>query len=253
MRRFRSAQARLDRTVVRLLDDRRKSEETSEGGDDLPSLLLAAAQREGWRTTEMRDEAITILLAGHETTATALTWTWYLLARHPEVEAKLHRELEQELGGRAPDANALPRLVYAGMVLSEALRLYPPAWLIGRRALVDYELEGYTIRAGSIVIVSPYVTHHDGRFYPDPFRFDPERWTPEQRRQRPRYSYFPFGGGPRVCIGETFAWTEALLVLATLARRWRMRPLAEAELEPRVTLRPKGGMPMTLTRRSRSD
>jgi cytochrome P450 len=252
MRRFRRAQGRLDRTVARLLDDRRKSEAT---GDDLPSVLLTAAEREGWRTTEMRDEAITILLAGHETTATALTWTWYLLACHPDVQAKLHRELEQELGGRAPGADDLPRLVYAGMVVSEALRLYPPAWLIGRRALVDYELEGYTIRAGSIVIVSPYVTHHDPRFYPDPFRFDPERWTAERRRERPRYSYFPFGGGPRVCIGETFAWTEALLVLATLARRWTMRPLAgyEAELEPRVTLRPRGGMPMTLARRGRSN
>jgi cytochrome P450 len=140
------------------------------------------------------------------------------------------------------------------MVVSEALRLYPPAWLIGRRALVDYRLDGYTIRAGSIVIVSPYVTHHDPRFYPDPFRFDPERWTAERRRQRPRYSYFPFGGGPRVCIGETFAWTEAVLVLATLAQRWTMRPLRtyDAELEPRVTLRPKGGMSMTLARRTKS-
>jgi cytochrome P450 len=250
MRRFRHARARLDRTVARLLEPGRGSGET---GDDLPSLLLAAAEQQGWRRTEMRDEAITILLAGHETTATALTWTWYLLARHPDVEAKLHHELERELGGRAPGGDDLPRLAYAGMVLSEALRLYPPAWLIGRRALVDYELDGYTIRAGSIVIVSPYVTHHDPRFYPDPFRFDPERWSGAERRERPRYSYFPFGGGPRVCIGETFAWTEALLVLATLAQRWTMRPQREAKLEPRVTLRPKGGMPMTLARRTTSD
>ena len=249
MRRFRHAQARLDRTVARLLDRR-----ASETGDDLPALLAAAAKQHGWRSTEMRDEAITILLAGHETTATALTWTWYLLARHPEVEARLHRELDRELGGRAPGAHDLPRLVYAEMVMSEALRLYPPAWLVGRRALVDYELGGYPIRAGSIVIVSPYVTHHDPRFYPDPFGFDPERWTAEERRRRPRYSYFPFGGGPRVCIGETFAWTEALLVLATLAQRWTMRPLAdyEADVEPRVTLRPKGGMAMVLTRRTSS-
>jgi cytochrome P450 len=138
------------------------------------------------------------------------------------------------------------------MVVNEALRLYPPAWLIGRRALVDYDLDGYRIGTGSIVIVSPYVTHHDPRFYPDPFSFDPQRWTPEERRKRPRYAYFPFGGGPRVCIGETFAWTEAVLVLATIAQRWRVRllPGYEAELEPRVTLRPKGGMPMTVTRRS---
>ncbi len=248
-RRFRCAQARLDRTVARLVDERRAS---GKRGDDLPSLLLAAAERNGWRETEMRDEAITILLAGHETTATALTWTWHLLACHPDVEGTLHRELDRELSGRPPTPGDLPRLSYADMVVREALRLYPPAWLIGRRALVDYHLEEYEIGAGSIVIVSPYVTHHDPRFYPDPFRFDPGRWTPEERERRPRYSYFPFGAGRRVCIGETFAWTEALLVLATLAQRWRLRSLPgyEARLEPRVTLRPKGGMPMTLARRT---
>lgn len=252
MRRFRHAQARLDRTISGLLDERRPN---GEKRDDLPSVLLAAAERKGWRGSEMRDEAITILLAGHETTATALAWTWYLLARHPQAEAKLHHELERELGGRPPTAHDLPRLAYTGMVVNEALRLYPPAWLIGRRALVDYDLDGYRIGTGSIVIVSPYVTHHDPRFYPDPFSFDPRRWTPEERRKRPRYSYFPFGGGPRVCIGETFAWTEAVLVLATIAQRWRMRllPGYEAELEPRVTLRPKNGIPMTVTRRSTPD
>ena len=245
MRRFRQARARLDRTVTHVLEERRAS---GGRGDNLPSLLIAASERDGLGDTEMRDEAVTILLAGHETTATALTWTWYVLACHPEAEARLHRELERELAGRPPTADDLPRLAYTAMVLSEALRLYPPAWLIGRRALVDYDLDGYRIGAGSIVIVSPYVTHHDPRFYPDPFRFDPGRWTPEERRRRPRHSYFPFGGGPRVCIGETFAWTEALLVLATLAQRWRLRLPLEytAQLEPRVTLRPKGGMPMTL-------
>ena len=249
MRRFRRAQGRLDRTVARVIDERRAA---GGRGDDLPSLLLAAREQNGWSDTEMRDEAITILLAGHETTATALTWTWHLLARHPDAEATLHRELERELAGRPPGAEDLPRLAYAGMVVREALRLYPPAWLIGRRALVDYRLDDYEIGAGSIVIVSPYVTHHDDRFYPDPFRFDPGRWAPVERKRRPRYSYFPFGAGPRVCIGETFAWTEALLVLATLAQRWRLRspPGYEPRLEPRVTLRPKGGLPMTLAGRA---
>ncbi|MDQ3866783.1 MAG: cytochrome P450 [Actinomycetota bacterium] len=249
MRRFRRAQARLDRTVARLIDERRRA---GEKGDDLPSLLLAAAGRNAWREREMRDEAITILLAGHETTATALAWTWHLLACHSEAEAMLHRELDRELAGRPPTVRDLPRLTYADLVVKEALRLYPPAWLIGRRALVDYRLDDYEIDAGSILIVSPYVTHHDPRFYPHPFRFDPARWTPEERKRRPRYSYFPFGAGPRVCIGETFAWTETLLVLATLAQGWRMRSLPgyEPRLEPRVTLRPRGGMPMTLARRS---
>jgi cytochrome P450 len=248
MRRFRRARHRLDVTVERLLEQRQAK---NEQGDDLLSVLLSAAAANGWRGPEMRDEAITILLAGHETTATALTWTWYLLARHPHAEVRFHGELDRELGGRTPTAEDVARLPYTGTVLNEALRLYPPAWLIGRRALVDYDLDGYRIAAGSIVIVSPYVTHHDARFYPDPYRFDPERWTPEERRKRPRYAFFPFGGGPRVCIGETFAWTEAVLALATLGQRWRLRlgPGREARLEPRVTLRPKGGMPMTVERR----
>jgi cytochrome P450 len=251
MRRFGHARARLDDTVSRLLEVR---EPPREREHDLPSLLREAAEQNGWGGPEMRDEAITILLAGHETTANALTWAWYLLGRHPEVESRLHQELDRELGGRPPAVRVLPRLTYTGMVVSEALRLYPPAWLIGRRALIDYDLDGYEIASGSIVIVSPYVTHHDARFYPDPFRFDPGRWTPEERRRRPRYSYFPFGAGPRVCIGETLARTEALLVLGALAQRWRLRPRRghEPRLEPRVTLRPKGGMPMTVTRRSRS-
>jgi cytochrome P450 len=252
VRRFHAARRRLDDTIARLFDERRAS--GVERGD-LVSLLLAAERDEGWSRGELRDEAMTILLAGHETTASALTWTWYLLARHPEVEAVLHEELDRVLAGRLPTAEDLPRLAYAEMVVSESMRLFPPAWLLGRRALVDYELDGYRIPRGAIVIVSPYVTHRDPRIYPNPLAFDPGRWTPEERRRRPRYAYFPFGGGPRVCIGEGFARTEAVLVLATLAQRWRLRPAAgyEPRLHPRVTLRPKGGMPMTLElRRART-
>jgi cytochrome P450 len=251
MRRFRKAQRCLDRTVARLLDERGAGHQRH---GDLLSVLLAAAEEGDGPEHQVRDEAMTILLAGHETTATALTWTWYLLAHHPRVEVELERELRRLPPGRLPAAEDLPSLRYTEMVVREAIRLYPPAWLIGRRALVDYELDRYTIRKGSIVIVSPYVIHHDARFYPEPFAFRPERWTDEQRRKRPRYAYLPFGGGPRACIGEAFAWTEVILVLATLAREWKLEsvPGHEAHLEPRVTLRPKGGLPMRLVRRGAS-
>jgi cytochrome P450 len=252
VRRFHAARRRLDDTIARLLDERRTS---GVERADLVSVLLAAERKEGWSRADLRDEAMTILLAGHETTASALTWTWWLLARHPEAEAKLHEELDRVLAGRLPTADDLPRLGYADMVVSESMRLFPPAWLLGRRVLVDYDLDGYRFARGSIVILSPYVTHRDPRFYPDPLAFDPDRWTPAARRSRPRYAYFPFGGGPRVCIGEAFARTEAILVLATLAQAWRFRPPEEYEprLHPRVTLRPKGGMPMKLElRRART-
>jgi cytochrome P450 len=200
---------------------------------------------------QVRDEAMTIFLAGHETTAVALTWTWYLLARNPRVEARLHEELARELGGRSPTVADLPLLPYTERVLAESMRLYPPAWVIGRRARVDVDLDGYLIPAGSIVVLSPFVTHRDARWYPEPLRFEPDRFTAEVRARRPRYAYFPFGGGPRVCIGEGFAWTEARLLLATLAQRVRLLRTSEqpVALQPRVTLRPRGGLPMIVNTR----
>ena len=243
VRRFHAARGRLDETIERLLDERRANGAERE---DLVSVLLAAEREHGWSRAQLRDEAMTILLAGHETTASALTWTWYLLARHPHVEAELHAEVDRVLGGRLATAEDLPALRETDRIVSESMRLYPPAWLLGRKALVPYELDGHLIPEGSIVIVSPYVTHRDPRFYPDPLVFDPSRWTDEERRKRPRYAYFPFGGGPRVCIGEGFARTEAVLALATLTQRWRLAlpPGYEARLHPRVTLRPKGTIPM---------
>jgi cytochrome P450 len=251
-RRLRRARARLDATLYALIAARRAS--GAEGGD-LLSLLLRARDEEdrsgAMSDEQVRDEAMTIFLAGHETTAVALTWTWYLLARSPRVEARLHEELGRELGGRSPTVADLPRLRYAERVLAESMRLYPPAWVIGRRARVDVDLDGYRIPAGSIVLLSPFVTHRDARWYADPLRFDPERFTPRQRALRPRYAYFPFGGGPRVCIGEAFALMEAQLLLATLAQRVRLlvAPDHEVRLHPRVTLRPRGGLPMTLIKR----
>jgi cytochrome P450 len=251
-RRFQKARERLDATIYRIINERRAS---GEDRGDLLSMLIAARDEEGdgsgMTDEQLRDEAMTIFLAGHETTANALTWTWYLLSQHPEIEARFHAEVDEVLKGGLPTAEDYPRLRYTEMVFAEAMRLYPPAWIIGRRALGDYRIDGYTIPARSILLLSQYVTHHDARFFPDPFRFDPERWTPEARDSRPKFSYFPFGGGPRVCIGESFAWMEGALVLATIAQRFRMRlaPGHPVEKQPLVTLRPKHGMRMVLEAR----
>jgi cytochrome P450 len=202
---------------------------------------------------QLRDEVMTIFLAGHETTANALTWGWYLLAQNPEAEARLHEELDAVLaGGRPPTPEDVPALRYTEMVVAETMRLYPPAWALGRLALEDYEVGGYHIPRGSLVLVSQYVMHRDPRFFPDPERFDPERWTPEAKAARPQFSYFPFGGGPRRCVGEGFAWTEGVLILAALARHWRasVMPGRVVETRPRITLRPgAGGVPMRLESR----
>ncbi|HEV2764357.1 MAG TPA: cytochrome P450, partial [Pyrinomonadaceae bacterium] len=197
----------------------------------------------------------TLFLAGHETTANALAWTWYLLAQHEDVEARLHEELDAVLeGGRLPAFEDFARLRYAETVVAEAMRLYPPAWAVGRLTIKDVDIGGYLIPRGSLVLLSQYVVHRDPRFFPDPERFDPERWTPEAKSSRPAFSFFPFGGGPRRCIGESFAWTEGVLMLATIARRWRMRlvPGRPAETQPRITLRPgAGGIHVKLESRER--
>ncbi|MGH7451089.1 MAG: cytochrome P450, partial [bacterium] len=216
--RFLKAKKRLDATIYRMINERRAS--GKDHGDFLSMLLLAQdVEGDGGRMTDLqvRDEAMTIFLAGHETTAIALTWTWYLLSQHPEVEAKLHAELEQVLGGRLPTVADLPQLSYTRMVLAESMRLYPPAYVIGRRALSDFAIGQYVVPAGGIILMSPYVLHHDARYYPEPEKFDPQRWTLEAEAQRPKFSYLPFGAGPRVCIGESFAWMEGILVLATVA------------------------------------
>lgn len=249
-RRFQKARARLDVIIYRIIQDRRQG-----GVDhgDLISMLLLAQEEDGSRMSDeqARDEAMTLLLAGHDTTSNALTWTWYLLSQHPEVEAKLHAELDRELAGRAPSFEDFARLTYTEMVFAEVLRLYPPAWRIGRRVIADYIIGRYIIPSGSLVLLSQYVTHRDPRFFPDPSRFDPERWTAERRDALPQCAYFPFGGGSRRCIGEGFARAVGVLLLATLASAWRMRVVAgyNAEMQPLLTLRPRHGMPMTLQQR----
>ncbi|MBX3279865.1 MAG: cytochrome P450 [Acidobacteria bacterium] len=251
-RRFQRARERLDATIYRIIAEHRASD--TDNGDLLSMLIHARdVEGDGSRMTDeqLRDEAMTIFLAGHETTAVALAWTWYLLSQHPEVEARFHAEIDEVLGGRLPTAEDVPRLRYTEMVLAESMRLYPPAWIIGRRALNDYEIAGYHVPARSLILMSQYVTHHDARWYPDPEHFDPERWRPEEKEQRPRFAYYPFGGGPRVCIGEGFAWMEGALVLATIAQKWRLllEPDQRIELKPLVTLRPKYGIRMKAERR----
>lgn len=250
--RFRRARARLDATIFRIIAERRSS---GEDRGDLLSMLLLAQDVEGdgsgMSDLQLRDEAMTLFLAGHETTANALTWTFYLLSQNPDAEARLHHELDQALAGRPPSVEDIPCLRYTEWVFAESMRLYPPAWSLGRRALRDQPLGGYVIPAGSYVMLSPYVTHRDPRFFPEPTRFDPERWRPEARAARPKFSYFPFGGGARQCIGEPFAWMEGVLILATLCQRFRLRlvPGHPVEPQPLITLRPRHGMRMTVASR----
>jgi cytochrome P450 len=246
--RFRAARRRLDAIVGRMIDERRH--EPGSRGDLLSMLLTARDEEDGspMPAQQVRDEAMTIFLAGHETTAQALTWTWYLLSEHADVEAALHGELDRVLGGRLPAVADLDTLAYTRAVVSESMRLYPPAWIVGRRALRDVELGEYRIPAGAIVAVSQYLVHRDPRWWPEPERFAPERWLDGSDAERPRFAYFPFGGGGRLCIGERFAWMEAMLVLSAIAQRFRLQllPGQRIELSPRITLRPAHGMRMTV-------
>ena len=250
-RRFWRARALINRTIDGFIAQRKVAMERGEAaGDDFLSLLLRARQtdEEGSVMTDqvLRDQAVTLFTAGHETTANALTFTWHLLSHHPEVERKLHLELDEVLGGRLATAEDVPRLVYARRVLAESMRLYPPAWAIGRRLVGEWRAGEYEVPRRSVVLMSQWVMHRDERYWPEAERFDPERWTEEAEKRRPRFAYFPFGSGPRSCIGEAFAWLEATLLLVTIAQRWRVEAVVgeRIELEPTITLRPKGALPM---------
>jgi cytochrome P450 len=259
VRRYRRAQAALDRIIYRIIEERRKHPD--DRGDLLSMLLLARDDEQdgdtsgaGMSDSQVRDEAMTMFLAGHETTANALTWSWHLLAQHPDVERRMHEEIDAELGNRTPTADDVARLGFTRLVLAESMRLYPPAWGIGRRALKDVEIGGYTIPKGTVVLVSQYLLHRDARFFPDPERFDPDRWQPERSGGKglKNPAYFPFGRGTRVCIGEPFAWMEGVLVLATLGRRWRLEQLDQRPvgLKPAITLRPARGIRMRVAART---
>lgn len=245
-RRVRRAREALDGFIYRLIAERRAS-----GRDhgDLLSMLIAAQDEDRAAMTDrqVRDEAMTLFLAGHETTANALTWTWYLLGGASDVEARLHEEVDRVLQGRAPTMADIAALPFVERVVTESMRLFPPAWIIGRRAIEPYPIAGYVAPARALMLMSPYVVHRDARFYPDPGRFDPDRWTPEFKASLPRFAYFPFGGGPRQCIGESFAWMELVLLVATIAQRWQLRLVPGQAVVPKalVTLRTKNGLRMT--------
>ena len=251
--RFQRALGELNRTVQLIIDQRRAQlAQSGEAGDDLLAMLIQARDEQSnelMTDQQLRNEVLTLMLAGHETTANALTWTWYLLSQHPQAAERLRRELASVLNGRPPQLDDLPALPYTRMVVQEALRLYPPAWIISRKAEQDDQIGEYAIPAGTVVSLSPYVMHRHPDFWPRPEAFDPERFRPEQADSRPAYAYFPFGGGPRLCIGRDFATQEALLILATVAQRYSLQlvPGHPVEPEPLITLRPKYGMKMTLT------
>jgi cytochrome P450 len=249
--RFRAALRALDRVVLSLIDERRKAgRDRNDDRGDLLSMLLSARDEdtgEGLSDHQLRDEVMTLLLAGHETTAMSLSWTFYLLSLHPAQRRTLEDELARVLAGRPPRLEDLPRLPYTRMVLEESMRLYPPAWVITRSAEGDDEIGGFRIPAGSNVLVSPYVVHHDPALWDDPEGFDPQRFAGDQAR----YTYFPFGGGPHLCIGAGFAMMEASIVLATVAQRLRfdLEPGRPVAIEPLVTLRPTPGIWVTARRR----
>ena len=251
-RRFVAGKQRLDDTIDRIITQRRASGEDT---GDLLSMLLHATDTEGdgggMSDQQLRDEAITLFIAGHETTANALTWTWLLLARTPDAERALHEEVDRVLGDRLPTMDDLPQLPMARAVIAESMRLYPPAYIIGRRATAPYRVADYDFPTGTIFLAPQFVVHRDPRWWPDANAFVPARWLDgAATAARPKMAYFPFGAGTRICVGEQFAWMEAILVLATVARRWRVRvPGADPALEPIITLRPKGGLPAVLERR----
>lgn len=246
----------LDDTVVAMLRERRRVDRLLDADDqspaDLLGMLLAARDDiagTGFDDRQLRDEIVTLIVAGHETVASALTWTWHLLAQNPDAEKRLHDELDDVLAGRRPTFADLERLTYTRQVIDEALRLYPPAWVISRRAVVDAELAGHAVPSGSYVFVSPYVLHRTPELWPEPDRFEPDRFAPGVAIDR--FAYIPFGAGPNLCIGRDFALLEATLLVADVASRFRLAaiPGAEVHVDPLVTIRPRGGLPMVLSRR----
>jgi cytochrome P450 len=260
---FVRARKRIDAVVHRMIaahrqrmsDGRGSDTHRSDGWSLLDLMLAASSEAFSDRTADseksLRDQVITIFLAGYETVANALVWTWYLLSQNPECERRMHEEVDRELQGRLPTYDDISRLRYVEMVLAESMRLYPPAWAMGRYARADFRLGEYLLPAKTTVLMSQFVTHRDARYFPDPLRFDPERFTPEAKSRRSKFIYFPFGAGARQCIGESFAWMQGILLLATISQKWKLSllPGQTIEPEPLITLRSKYGMRMLLEAR----
>jgi cytochrome P450 len=251
MSEVRRAVQELNDAVRTIINRHRKSMGAASG--DLLSMLMQARDEDGSSMSDkqLRDEVMTFLLAGHETTALALSWCWYLISRNPEIEKKLHGELDTVLGTRSPKHSDLPSLMYTERVIKESMRVYPPAWSLARQVIRPFELGRYQMPAGANIVTSQWIMHHDSRFFPGPENFDPDRWSAENTQNLPRFAYFPFGGGPRQCIGAGFAMMEAVLLLATIASRFQLNVVAEHPVipVPSFTLRPKHGIMVTLKER----
>lgn len=250
-RRYNRAIRAVESVVARLIQERRRNGVA--GRNDFLSRLMAARDADGTQMTDalLRDEAITLLLAGHETTALALSWTFHLLGSHPEIQDRLIAEVDAVLGGRAATSSDLAALTYAEAVVTEAMRIFPPSWVIGRESVAPFTICGRQFDAGTTVLISQWVLHRDPRWFEDPLAFRPERWLDEAHRKLPRFAYMPFGGGPRICIGHRFAMIEAVLMLATLMQRFSVEWQADRPIEPfpSITLRPGGGVWVRLSAR----
>jgi cytochrome P450 len=246
---FVRARKRIDAVVYRMIDAHQRT--GVDRGSLLDMMLAAAPAHDEASRQSLRDQVITIFLAGYETVANALSWTWYLLSENPEARAAMHREIDDVLQRRLPTYDDVPRLRYTENVMAESLRLYPPAWAMGRYARNDFSLGEYRLPAKSTVLISQFVTHRDPRFFPDPLRFDPDRFSAENKARRAKFTYLPFGAGARQCIGESFAWMEGVLILATLAQKWQLTlvPGHRVQPQPLITLRPKYGMKMRVEAR----
>ena len=251
MRDVRRAVSQINAAVYEIIRQRRSSDKQLSG--DLLSILIQARDEDGSRMTDeqVRDEVVTFLLAGHETTALALSWALYLLSQNADVEERLHEEVDRVLAGRLPSVADLPSLSLVESVTKETMRLYPPAWSVARTAIADFELEGYRISAGANVVMSQWIMHRDSRFFSEPESFDPDRWNTSACQNLPRFAYFPFGGGPRQCIGASFAMTEAVLILATIVRRCRLVSVEKTPVlpVPSLTLRPNDPISMRIEAR----
>lgn len=251
-RRVNKHTAVLTEVVQTIIQQRRASGLESE---DLLGMLMAARDEEtgeGMSDKQLHDEVMTIMLAGHETTAVSLAWTFYLLSEHPAILSELEAEVDKVLNGRLPTIEDVPNLSYTTMVIEESMRLYPPAYALARWGNEEDEVGGYYVPKNSVITMSSFVTHRHPEFWDDPERFDPHRFTPERKAERPRYAYLPFGGGPRICIGNSFAMTEAIMLLASIVQRYRLSlvPGSQVEMEPLITLRPKGKLMMTISART---
>jgi cytochrome P450 len=246
---FVRARNRIDAVVYRMIDAH--LQKGRDQGSLLDMMIAGNPADEPELRRSLRDQVITIFLAGYETVANALSWTWYLLSQNEECEGRFQAEIDSVLGRRVPTVEDVPRLRYTENVMAESLRLYPPAWAMGRFARNDFALGDYFLPARTTVLISQFVTHRDPRFFPDPLRFDPDRFSAEEKARRRKFTYFPFGAGARQCIGESFAWMEGVLILATLAQKWKMRsvPGHPVEPQPLITLRPKYGMLMQILER----